>query len=135
MDNSAWSRGSVRISSARLSGDELTTLLELSPGFVGEKGERMSPKNPDSMIRSTTVWVVDSGMPSGSPLSAHIQALVDLLEPMRTKLAEIVKDGSVDLFLGFTPASGQSSDVLNGELLARLGRLPVDLTFDFYGGD
>lgn len=110
MDIPHWVRSSIRVSSTTLSGNEVTAILGLTPTRVVEAGDRLSPKNPRSMIADATVWVLDSHQPENALMSDHIQALVDLVEARESGFLQAVEAGTIDFFIGFTAATGQSTD-------------------------
>ncbi len=124
------SDATFRISSETLSPSEITAALGLQPSRTFDRGSLLSVRNPKSARRSKSLWHLDSGLPDSAPLSAHIQKLVSLLQPLQEQLDHLGKSCSLDVFCGLSPEEGDMLEVDAG-LLQKLARLSCDFIVDF----
>lgn len=82
----------------------------------------MSPRNPSSARRETSVWIRRSGLGSDSQLEEHVAALVRLVNGCREKLTRLSVDDDLELCLGFGSENGQGGRVAHPQ---RGSALPV----------
>src|SRR5712692_850260 len=104
---------------------------------MGE-GQRtvVSPRNPQSPIRSTTMWHKYSGLDESRPMEEHIAVLLTFIEERAGALRNISEHCSMDLFCGVFLNTPQAGIVLESHLLERLVNLQlgIDIVFDLYPG-
>ncbi|MCU1641386.1 MAG: hypothetical protein JWN03_1661 [Nocardia sp.] len=127
-----WSTGSIRICSETVSASEISARLGITADRQFERGSLMSPRNPASARRKSSVWIRQSGLTNDSDLADHVRALVGLVGGCREELARLSVDCEMDLFLGFGSGNGQGGCVLPGGLVADLAALGLDIVLDLY---
>ncbi|WP_405834404.1 DUF4279 domain-containing protein [Streptomyces sp. NBC_01176] len=127
-----WSAGSIRITSRTVSVHEISGRLGITADQQFERDSLMSPRNPTSARRETSVWIRRSGLPEDTDLTDHVRALVELLDGRREELAGLSVDCVLELLLGFGSESGQGGCVLPAHLLAEVGALGLDIVLDLY---
>lgn len=128
-----WARGAIRIFGEIVTAREITERLGIAPTEAHEKGEQIRTRSARAATWTTAVWLLDSGLPTTSPIESHVEALLDKLEDHGEDLRQLSKEGCVsELFLGFASISGQGGFTLEHALTVRLAKLPVDLTLDLH---
>jgi Domain of unknown function (DUF4279) len=126
-----WATASLRIFSEARTVSEITDVLGIAPSRSYMKGDPVSSARPP-VVRSQSAWIYESGPGRSPDLATHLNFLVDFIEPRLEVLKMLLATCRVDLFCGFASESGQGGTTLDNVLLARLGRLPFDLTIDLY---
>jgi hypothetical protein len=129
---SEWTRATLRVSSATMTTRELTEHLGREPTKAFERCSLMSPRNPRSARREEALWLLESPLPDGSSLEAHLDWAAETVGSMREQLASL-PPGSVDLFVGWALPAHQAGFTLRREVLAKLEGVPLDIGFDLYG--
>ena len=124
---------SLRIHSSTLLPAEITKVLRTTPTSIWGKGALMSPRNPDSRRRETSIWLLESGLPDSAELEDHIAYLVTFLEEHLVQFKAIQADCTIDIFCGFFSYQSQGHFSLDHILMKRLVALEGDLVFDIYG--
>ncbi|MEU9269006.1 DUF4279 domain-containing protein [Streptomyces sp. NPDC048251] len=127
-----WSVGSIRITSRTVRAEEISVRLGIVSDEQFERGSLMSPRNPDSHRRESSVWIRRSGLGSGNRLEEHVAALVRLVDGCREELTRLSADCDLELYLGFGSENGQGGCVLPARLLAEVGGLGLDIVLDLY---
>ncbi len=127
-----WSAGSIRITSRTVAAGEVSRRLGITPGQQFERDSLMSPLNPTSARRDTSVWLRRSGLPDDTGLVDDVRALVALFDGRREGLASLLDDCDLELRLGFGSEDGQGGCVLPAPLLSELGALGLDVVLDLY---
>ncbi|MFJ8045452.1 DUF4279 domain-containing protein [Kitasatospora sp. NPDC096147] len=127
-----WSAGSIRITSATVTAAEISGRLGITADHQFERGSLMSPRNPASARRESSVWIRRSGLPDDSDLTDHVRVLVALVDGRRAELAGLSVDCDLELLLGFGSENGQGGCVLPARLLAEVGALGLDIVLDLY---
>ncbi|MFE5211900.1 DUF4279 domain-containing protein [Streptomyces sp. NPDC056600] len=127
-----WSAGSIRITSRRLTADEISGRLRIAADQQFERDSPMSPRNPTGARRETSVWLKRSGLPDDTDLADHVRALVALVDGRREELATLSTDCDLELRLGFGSENGQGGCVLPAGLLSEVGALGWDIVLDLY---
>ncbi|MFE9469305.1 DUF4279 domain-containing protein [Streptomyces virginiae] len=127
-----WSAGSIRITSRRVSAGEISDRLEITADQQFERDSLMSPRNPASARRETSVWIRRSGLADDSDLTDHVRTLVELVDGVRDELASLSVDCNMELCLGFGSENGQGGCLLPARLLAEVGALGLDIVLDLY---
>lgn len=127
-----WSAGAIRITSRTVTADEISGRLGIAADQQFERDSLMSPRNPTSARRETSVWIKRSGLPDDSGLADHVRALVDLAGGRREALVGLSVDCNLELCLGFGSENGQGGCVLPAHLLCEVGALGLDIVLDLY---
>ncbi|MFD8425418.1 DUF4279 domain-containing protein [Streptomyces sp. NPDC059466] len=127
-----WSAGSIRITSRTVTVGEISGRLGIPADQQFERDSLMSPRNPTSARRETSVWLRRSGLPDDSDLTDHVRVLVTLVDGHREELASLSTDCDLELRLGFGSENGQGGCVLPAPLLAEVGALGLDIVLDLY---
>jgi len=124
-----WSHAGLRIYGETVVPEKIGAALGLQATRTHVKGElRRNGKNR----WSNSLWFLESPLGKGEGLSDHLGWLPDQLEPKIPVLNALSQTHRVDLFCGFSSASGQGGFVLDASTLARLSRLGVPLVLDLY---
>jgi Domain of unknown function (DUF4279) len=130
---------SLRVRHPSLDPAEITSALGLNPSRSWRAGEvRTTPKgNPLEARYSNSYWVVQLGK-GGWPdktLAAVVNELLDQLAPHQGLFQRIrAEGGTVEFFVGWL-FEGNSGDVFDCDLLARMADLKIDLSLDVYPPD
>jgi hypothetical protein len=132
MPDTKWSAGSLRITSFTISAAEISARLGIVPDQELERGSLMSPRNPRSRRRESSVWLRRSGLGNDRWLNEHVAVLLGLVSGRREELVRLSADCHLEFFLGFGSADSQGGCVLPARLLAEIGALGVDVVLDLY---
>lgn len=132
MTDNKWNSATLRISSNTISAAEITVILGVKPTNSYEKGTPVSSRNPKSLLRQESVWLLESGLDNSEPLDTHIAKLISLVEGKFDLFKELIPVCHIDIFCGFSSENGQGGFVLDAGLLKRLTAIPVDIVFDLY---
>ncbi|MFF2820446.1 DUF4279 domain-containing protein [Kitasatospora cineracea] len=132
LPDTKWSAGSIRITSRTVRADEISTRLGIVPDELFELGSLVSPRNPRSARRESSVWIRQSGLGNDSELEEHVAALVRLVRDRREELTRLSAECELELFLGFSSENGQGGCFLPAHLLAEVGGLGLDVVLDLY---
>jgi hypothetical protein len=124
---------SLRLHSVTLSPSDITKALGKTPTTSGEKGALMSPGNPASHRRETSLWLLESDLPRSVELEDHISHLLTFVEDHSAPFSEISANCEMDIFCAFFSHQSQGHFSLNHILMKRLVALNTDLAFDIYG--
>ncbi|UUU44241.1 DUF4279 domain-containing protein [Streptomyces sp. NBC_00162] len=127
-----WSAGSIRITSRAISASGISVRLGITADEQFERGSLMSPRNPSSARRESSVWIRRSGLCNDSELADHVRTLVGLVDRCREELAHLSADCDLELLLGFGSENGQGGCVLPAGLLSEVGALGLDIVLDLY---
>ncbi|WP_037599865.1 DUF4279 domain-containing protein [Streptacidiphilus rugosus] len=127
-----WSAGAIRITSRTVTAGEISCHLGITADQQFERDSLMSPRNPASARRETSVWIRRSGLPNDSDLADHVRVLVALVDGRREELASLSVDCDLELCLGFGSENGQGGCVLPARLLTEVGALGLDIVLDLY---
>lgn len=129
----AWYRVSLRLMGDELLVDELEQRLGIVPTHVGKKGEHYR-KDPSQAKYETNVWVWRYPAESHVTFEEQILLLLDVIEPKRDALKEIifVSGAKAELFLGSCSKNGKECTPISDNLLCRIADLGLSLDFDLY---
>jgi len=113
--------------------DAIEERLELTPSSVRKKGQSYKD-NPAFGRCQTNVWLWRNPDASDVPLGEQITSLLDVLEPKKDILKEMVAAPQVEaqLFLGVCSAKGTAAMYLPNALLQRIAKLGLSVDFDLY---
>jgi hypothetical protein len=125
-------RVSFRASSAERTPEELTHIVGVVPTSTVARGALVTRRTPKAPLRKLSVILLDSGLSEHRHAEAHLEALLAVLEPLRSRLQALPPDVVTDFFIGFSSGSGQGSFFLSPGLLQRLAHLGVALVTDLY---
>lgn len=130
------SRLAFVVQSEVLAGDEISQRLGLEPTQVTQRGELLSPRNPDGRRRVHTTWELTSSIPETEELAAHLEALLPCVESRLPALRRIQSEGGTVFWSCFVTAKPLGNAFrLEAELLSRLAEVGVSLDFDLYDSD
>lgn len=131
-ENKGWSSAAICISSKEISVKEISMGLNVDDSKSFEKGTPVSPRNPASSPRKSSLWMLESGIDNCLPLSDHINALLPFIEEKHEKLNALSQSCHIELFCGYSSGSGQGSLMLGPEILKKLTLIPLELVLDLY---
>jgi hypothetical protein len=122
----------LRFAGDDLDPDELTGLLEFPPTRACRKGDERVGKNTDrKYIEKTGRWSLESPVGKGD-LDAHIQWLLEILNPDQ-EVWDALKDRYYpDIFCGLFLDSWNRAASISATNLFELGRRGIDLSLDIY---
>jgi len=112
-----WSKVSVRIEG------EPQLLLQLSAGRFAN----------GVINRSGTVLSVPVSDEPDAPLQQRLETLLRFLHENEDVLGNLPRGSSLDVFVGWSPASPQEALTITRPLLHLLSTLHAELVFDTYG--
>jgi hypothetical protein len=130
---------SLRVRHPSIDPREITCVLRLAPSREWRAGEpRTSPRDqPLGGVWPETYWTARAmeGEWPGKDLSTAIAELLDRLELNRGFLAKVRSEGgTVEFFVGWF-FDGNSGDVFECGLLARMADLKINFSLDVYPPD
>ena len=128
-------KASLRILSTNLSVKQISEKLREEPSTSGEKGELMSPRNPQSQRREEAIWILQSNLSDEEEMEIHLANLVSFIESRYQEFRSLAKDCSIDIFCGFFLGGGQGGFMVPSDITHRLSGIPVDIIFDVYAAD
>ena len=110
----------------------IVNALNMTPTYLGIKGELLSPRNPASARRELSCWVYSLSNFSGS-LDAGINTMLTLIEPLIPSIGCIRSHLSkIDLCCCVASSSEQCWFSINPESLRKLGAWGIALEVDTY---
>jgi hypothetical protein len=126
----------------RLSGDsldprEVEEALGLRGDFGAAKGEiRRAGRAVHRTVRQPTgVWYLTTdGRLGGTSVERHLLYLLERIEPVGEKLAQLIQSSSLtaDFYCYWVSATGQGGPVVSSETLGRIAVLSAELSFEFH---
>jgi hypothetical protein len=126
--------------SFRLGGDGLVTAdVETRTGLTGDFSAEKDQlrKSAGRAIRQPKgVWYISSKDRVGSTnLERHILYLLEILEPVKRQLLDVVHEQSLsaDFYCYWVSATGQGGPEVTAETLGRISDLDATLGFEFHG--
>lgn len=119
---------------------EITSALQLEPSRLWSVGNpRTTPKgSPLKGVYKENYWVapIVNGSSTDVSLAGAIASALDRLEAHKGFFQDFVGSGGrSELFIGWFFDDGNSGDVLEHELLARLADFRIDVSLDVYPED
>jgi hypothetical protein len=116
--------------------EEIAAKLGVEPSFVGIKGENIQ-NNPAYAKYPTNIWGWQYASDPSVPFENQISGLLNVIEPRRESLNEVLSiAGTVaGLYLGFSSGNGQGGAHLTPELLGRISSLGLAVELDLYPPD
>lgn len=84
--------------------DHISRILGLQPTRIHRKGERKSPRRPDTWQEDA--WLYQPPVDENRPLEVHIMALWDRLRPHMAFLNSLKAKNRVDVICGYRSNSG-----------------------------
>lgn len=124
----------LRIFGDKLKPEEITKKLGVEPTTSYAKGEIIKGKKRNR-IAKTGRWSLDS------KLEAHIgieEKIRDLIKPILANESywkKVTSECEVDLFCGLFMEAGNRGFDLSHEIMGKLARLCIHISFDIYGPD
>ena len=123
----------MRISGEALEPEEISRLLALNPTRTHSRGEPRSRQGKGAEIAwRDSLWLLQSPLDAGADPAEHLKWLLGVLEPKNSLIKTLSQDYQVDLFCGFSSASGQGGFILDAGTLRRLADLSIPLIIDLY---
>lgn len=132
MINKNWNKVSFRISSLEFSLSEITNTLSKSPTESKEKGQLMSPRNPNSQRMDRNMWILRSGLPDNATLEKHLNNLLAFIESKQKELNILKEKCDLDIFCGLSLKGTQGSFSISSEIIRRISIIPLEVVFDIY---
>jgi hypothetical protein len=137
-EDGKWYRVSLRLMGDGLALYEIESKLGLVPSHVGKKGEHHRG-DPRRAKYQSNVWVWKYPAESDVPFEEQITGLLDVIEPKKSILKEILSLPAVEgeLFLGYGSENGQGGAYFSPDVLKRIAECGLSLDLDLYppGGD
>jgi Domain of unknown function (DUF4279) len=123
----------VRISGEALEPENISRLLALKPTRTHLRGESRSRHGKAAELSwKESLWLLQSPLDASGDPAEQLKWLLDVLEPKSSLIKTLAKDYQLDLFCGFSSASGQGGFKLDANTLRRLADLGIPLTLDLY---
>ena len=128
-----WFQVALRLQGDNLPMDEVENRLGLKPSSTGRKGEHIG-NDPQRAKYPTNIWVWTVTKNSSVPLDQQIEEMLEVLEPKRDTLMEVLAlpDVEGELFLGFSSSNGQGGAYFSPSLLSRVVESRLALNLDLY---
>ncbi len=130
---------SLRVRHPSMDPAEISSILRLAPSRSWSAGERRTTPSGEPLegIWPETYWTarVTEGNWPGKDLPTAVAELLDRLELNRSFLTRVRSEGgSAEFFVGWY-LEGNSGDVFDCGLLARMADLKINLSLDVYPPD
>ncbi len=126
----ARAHATLRITHHTAAAAEVTERLGLAPTDTHDRG---GPRLRNLPPWQHMLWSLSSGPTDTRPLAAHLEALLDLVEPVAKAIHGLASDGfTMDWFCFLDVEGWQGGETLDPALLRRLAELPIDLSLDIY---
>ena len=126
----ARAHATLRITHHTAAAAEVTERLGLAPTDTHDRG---GPRLRNLPPWQHMLWSLSSGPTDTRPLAAHLEALLDLVEPAAKAIHGLASDGfTMDWFCFLDVEGWQGGETLDPALLRRLAELPIDLSLDIY---
>ena len=131
-----WFQVALRFQGDGLPVDEIEGRLDIKPSSLGRSGQHVGNGTRRTKY-STNIWVWSVTKDSSMTFDEQIEDVLQLLEPKRDALMEILSlpDVEGELFLGFSSSNGQGGAHFPPSLLSRIGALGLAMTLDLYAPD
>ena len=123
-------RISLRIHGDTLDPEYLTQQLGISPSFSARRGDPF--RGDDGSVHDSGVWVYRLDVPPDTDLGGVIALLLDRFPEDSTLWEEVTTSYGADIFCGVFLQADSQSTVVDAEVLTRLARLGLPLSFEFY---
>ncbi len=123
---------SLRIFSETLSREQIAEALQTVPTLGHNKGDLVSRHSPVARYWTHSFWRLEALDDEPNRLDSCIETLVAFCEEKSEALNRLRNDCGIDIFCGFFSDNGQSGFTLDADLIARLARLGLGVTFDMY---
>ena len=125
---------SLRISSDTLTSTEIQAILGTEGTRCFDKGEKMSARNPSSMKRDCSLWILNSDLPKGSSIDEHLGQLADFIHSHLPQFEILKLQCTFDFYCGlfFLERIGQGGVTIPAPLLAKLMKIPPDIAVNVY---
>lgn len=132
-EDKKWYRVCLRFTGDHLPVVEIEKMLNLTPTYVGRKGDHIRG-NPRFARHTSNVWLWRYPSSSDVPFEDQIAGLMDILESRMAGLKEIlsIPETVGELFLGFGSGNGQGGADFSPLLLKRIGECGLMLSLDLY---
>jgi hypothetical protein len=116
---------------------DVSAKLDLKPSRVLEAGAaRITPRGDAlSGVYAENYWTASilKGAANGRDLASAIAVVLDQLSPNKNFLLSLTASGGrLEFFIGWFFDKGNSGDVFDHKLLARLAEFGIDLSLDVY---
>ncbi|MCL2400859.1 MAG: DUF4279 domain-containing protein [Defluviitaleaceae bacterium] len=128
-----------RIIDDNLDPAEITKMLGIVPDDAHRKGEPNTKITPKGKILhyapfNTGIWIVNSHEERHEILARHIKSLLDILYPLKDKLAELTSRGyKMDIFCGaFLNEVQQPGFDISPDILLQMGEMNIKIGMCIY---
>jgi len=112
--------------------DEVSEHLGLEPTDQHIAGQPR-PGRRSPLIWTESLWAIDSVKPGAASLDEHMCHLLDILESKGRALRALCRSGwQAEFFVGIFVDSGQGTEWLSADTLARLRRTGARVILDVY---
>jgi len=123
----------LRVASDTLTPPEISGLLGLEPERAFLKGERMSPRNPASAVRSRHVWLAPIPSESES-VEDHLGAACELVRVHRERLQALADTCDIHAIVAWE-VPPQLGFVVTSDHMRTLADAGIELIFSLYGDE
>ena len=116
--------------------DDISSKLGINPDKSFRQGDTHQNNDGKIIVRRHGYWEIESSnknLPSND-IVLHFRWLLDLIEPVKNDLQEILKDTKIKARLScfWIVTDGRINVEIEPELIARLASLNVKMWFDIY---
>lgn len=121
----------LRIYYDKITPNELTQFLGLKPTETQTKGQQNNLRK--NKLIEMNAWFLSSENIDSKDSRRHIDYLLDILLPVKSKLKSLIEDGgNIDLCCYWKSKTGQGGPTLSQQQFFKLSDLGFDLWFDIY---
>ena len=131
-DPDRWSSCSFRVTSSKLSAEEISVALGAQPTSSKDKSDLKSPHSPELGKRDFSVWILDSGISDTDSLDRHFEVLMSFINSRIDKIRLLSKECSFDFSCSFSSGSGQGGIMIEHEILKVMGNAGIDIMINLF---
>ena len=132
MSEGRWTKLSLRVTSERLTADEIVTALGDAPASKADRGEQISRRSPQAGVHKSSWCIYDCPLASHDTPEKHLDWLTGFVRQHEREFESLKDDCEVDARLSFSSSSGQGAFALDGSVMSLLGRFGIQLHVDLY---
>jgi hypothetical protein len=121
----------LKIISDALTPEQISNRLGMSPSKSWHAGDR---RGPTIIKEKCNGWVLESDLPPGAPLEAHVESLLARLAPLSDRI-ESLAEGNIVEFSCVAYAKEAPALNFQKSLLRQIVNLGASLDIDLYLGD
>jgi hypothetical protein len=123
---------SLRVTSSRMSAQEIARTLGIIASQAHEIGDRYSPRNPESLVYDRSVCIFEFPASASKRLEEQLKGISDFLLEKRQIFENALRDCEIDILCRLSTDNGQGMFTMASGISGALSSMGVDVVFDVY---